>query len=174
MFDRYYLKSIRVGESIIHVHRPSLLYYRWALFVFVGIILLATFFLYPLQTFGFIGWVTFICLLILGVLGLVRTLIIWQLSVFVITNQRLIDKDQRGLFEKHVAECPLDKIQDIRYNKKGIVATLFNIGTVLVDSANPKGHIEIVYVPRPDVVKEHIMKAVQQHNSKNRDETQEF
>ena len=166
MIDRYLLKNIRPDEGVIGVIRTSLFHYRRPLVVFVLVVLAAFFLLYPLQSLGGWGWAIYGVMVLTGVVGLARTFLVWLLNVFILTNQRLVDIDQRKLFDRQVAECPLENIQDIRYNKKGLYATLLNFGTVVIDSASPQGHIELVDVPNPEDVKEMIMN-VQHHHSKN-------
>jgi len=96
---------------------------------------------------------------------------LWTHNIFVLTNQRLIDFDQRRFFERHVAECPLQHIQEIRYSSRGLSAVLFRVGTVVVDCGSLSGHIELVDVANPGETKELIMNAHHNH-TKNTDERQ--
>lgn len=167
------MKSIHVDEAVQQTLRPSLLHYRWRILGFLLLLLAAFFLLYPLQTFGPIGWVAFILLIAISAAGLARISYIWYNNVYVLTNQRMIDIDQQAVFSKHVAECPLEQIQDVRYEKSGIIASIFDIGTVIVDSGSISGHIELVDVRSPDAIKERIMNA-QRHHIKKDGETQEI
>ena len=59
----------------------------------------------------------------------------WYRDRFIITSERIIDIDQRGLFSRKVSEVELDKIQNITHVVEGVFATMFNFGTVIVQSA---------------------------------------
>ncbi|MFC1598305.1 PH domain-containing protein [Patescibacteria group bacterium] len=173
MFQKYLLKSIGYDEAVIRIFRSSLVHYRWSLLGYSGLVIASFFFLYPLQSFGRWGWLIFLILIIIALLGLIKTFLVWSLNVFILTNRRIIDIDRRKFFEKHVAECPLENIQDIRYNQRGVIATLFKIGSVIIDSGSAKGHIEMPDVPEPEAVKELIMRE-RRHHGKDEDETQEI
>ncbi len=170
MFERYVLKSIHVDEAVIRIVRASVLHYRWSLIISSVILITSFFLLYPLLTLRVWGVALFVALCTIAFIGYIRTLIIWSLNVFIVTNRRIIDIDQRGVFEKHVAECPLENIQDIRYVKKGVLSTTCNIGTVIVQSGGGKGRIEFVDVPKPEEVKELIMNVQHHHNKKSAEE----
>ncbi len=58
----------------------------------------------------------------------------WYYSVFIVTNQRLIQITQRGFFHKSVVDLNLSQIQSINYEVAGLEATLLGFGTILVQS----------------------------------------
>ena len=59
----------------------------------------------------------------------------WHRDKFIITDHRIIDIDQRGLFTRRVSEIELDRIQNVTYAVAGFFQTLFNFGTVTIQSA---------------------------------------
>lgn len=59
----------------------------------------------------------------------------WYRDRFIITSERIIDVDQRGLFSRKVSEVELTKVQNITHSVNGIWATMLNFGTVIVQSA---------------------------------------
>lgn len=164
MFERYLTKSIRYDESVIRVLRPSWFHYRWPIAGYILLLLLALFFWYPLRTLGWIGWAAWALLTGLALWGLIRVLLIRSLTAFIITSQRILDIDHRKLFERHVSECPLENIRDIRYNKTGMVQMLYNIGTVIIETGE-RGHLECQDVRHPEEVKE-LLTRVQHHSKK--------
>lgn len=177
MFEHYLLKSIRMDEGVIAIIRPSVLRYARQCAVYT-VLLCAAFFLYiPLRSVENWGMLVFALLIITSLSGFASICLLRQLNACIITNQRIIDVDRQSLFEKQMSECPLSHIQDIRYKKKGILAMLFDLGTVIVESAG-RGRIELPYVPQPEQVKELIMKVQlhqygQHHDSKNINRYQE-
>ena len=59
----------------------------------------------------------------------------YYLSVQIITTQRIIDIDQKGLFGREVNELQFDKIEDVTHKQNGLLATIFNFGDVVVQTA---------------------------------------
>jgi Bacterial PH domain len=59
----------------------------------------------------------------------------YYLDVFIVTNDRLVDVEQNGLFARTVAEVDLYQIQDVTSDVKGIIATMFNYGGLVIQTA---------------------------------------
>jgi hypothetical protein len=68
--------------------------------------------------------------LILGLLIMLPPWISWWFSVFIITDQRLIQITQRGLFHRSVIDMRLNQIQMINYEVAGLQETLLGFGTI--------------------------------------------
>lgn len=58
--------------------------------------------------------------LLVGVLGLLYGYMLWHFSYYLVTNQRIRQVRQKGLFRKTVVDLGLDKIQSISYEVPGI------------------------------------------------------
>ncbi len=71
----------------------------------------------------------------------------WHYSVYVITNQRLIDITQRGLFNRKVNEVGWDKVQSINYHIKGLQATLLKYGDINVQTYTGEWVLESIHHP---------------------------
>ncbi len=83
----------------------------------------------------------------------------WYRDRFIITSERIIDVDQRGLFSRKVSELELDKVQNITHAVTGIAATMFNFGTIVVQSAGA-GEIALKQVGDPAGLQEEITRLV--------------
>jgi hypothetical protein len=59
----------------------------------------------------------------------------YYLSLQIVTSQRIIDIDQKGLFSREVNEMPLANIEDVSYKQDGFWATIFNFGNVILQTA---------------------------------------
>lgn len=68
--------------------------------------------------------------IILGVLAMAPSWISWHFSVYIITDQRLMQITQKGLFHHAVADIGLGQIQSINYEVSGIQETLLGFGTI--------------------------------------------
>lgn len=80
------------------------------------------------------------------------TFIHWFFNIYIVTNQRIVDIDFINLLYKEFSEAELDKIQDLTFVSQGIFATIFNYGSVLVQTAGEMPNIEFFAVPQPDRV----------------------
>ena len=72
--------------------------------------------------------------LVLAFLLFMPSWIMWYYSVFILTNQRLIQITQKGFFNKSVVDLGLSKIQSTNYEIKGIQATLLGFGTIMIQT----------------------------------------
>jgi hypothetical protein len=78
----------------------------------------------------------------------------WYYNVYIVTNLRLIDVDFVNLTYKEISHAPLFKVQDINFKQIGVVPSIFNFGTVYVQTAGELPNFDFTDVPRPaEVVK---------------------
>lgn len=54
----------------------------------------------------------------------------WYYTLYIVTDQRLIEIKQRGFFNRRVSEYGLDKIQNVNYHIKGLQAVIFGFGDI--------------------------------------------
>ncbi|MBI4032837.1 PH domain-containing protein [Candidatus Berkelbacteria bacterium] len=87
------------------------------------------------------------------------TWFIWWNGMYVLTNLRLIDIDQRRVFHRTVSELPIDMVQDVTFDVRGPVATLLNFGTVIVQTTGGGTTIELEQVTDPQSVQQAILRA---------------
>lgn len=78
----------------------------------------------------------------------------WFFNVYIITSKRIVDMDFTGLFHKNVSEAPLRNIEDITYTVSGTFPTLFNYGTIRIQTAAEKGEFEFTDVSSPSKVQD--------------------
>jgi hypothetical protein len=94
------------------------------------------FFLFPLFSSGPAGILMFGVLVLVGMFIALRKFVMWDGDVFIVTNQRIVNVDQKGMFSRTVSEVKLDDIHDASWSKRGIVHTVFNLGNVLVQGSS--------------------------------------
>lgn len=58
----------------------------------------------------------------------------WKFSVYIITDQRLIQITQKGLFKRSVVDLALPQIQMVNYQINGFQETLLGFGTIVVQT----------------------------------------
>lgn len=62
----------------------------------------------------------------------------YYLDVWIITSQRIINIDQITLFSREVSEIPMNRVQDVTIDVKGVMATLFKFGTIRIQTAGER------------------------------------
>lgn len=130
--ENYYFDGQRDNEKVIAVWRRN----PWTLTKSaIFLVLLTWLAVYLFQDFGLITIA--IWLITVPSLAFFNWFTWWN-DIYILTSQRLIDIDQRRLFHKLVAEIPLENIQDVIYEVRGINQTIFNFGTVKVQTASGK------------------------------------
>jgi hypothetical protein len=58
----------------------------------------------------------------------------WHFSVFIVTDQRLIQITQKGLFNRSVVDMGLGQIQMVNYQIAGLQETLLGFGTIMMQT----------------------------------------
>lgn len=91
---------------------------------------------------------TFVYNMILA-LSLFLTFVIYYLNAQIITNIRVVDIDQVGLFSHVISELHIDKIEDVTSETNGILGTVFNYGNVYIQTAAAVERFEFNNVPNP-------------------------
>jgi uncharacterized membrane protein YdbT with pleckstrin-like domain len=158
--------QLNPGENLIKVFRK-----HWFV-IFAESLLFLIIFILPIILVA-VGMITAgltispIIQAILWVLGLAWLITMWvgffmvytdyYLDVWVLTDQRLIDIDQKGLFAREVAVLRLDKIQDVTTKQSGIFPTIFGYGNVHLQSAGTEREFIIYYVRNPKKIRDLLM-----------------
>lgn len=76
----------------------------------------------------------------------------WFFNVYIVTDERIIDIDFLSLIYRNVSAAKLDKIEDITAVTSGAAQSIFNYGTVHVQTAAEKTEFEFESVPHPTKV----------------------
>jgi hypothetical protein len=72
--------------------------------------------------------------IVLGILLLVPSWIGWYFSLFIVTDQRMIQITQKGLFSRSVVDMGLGQIQMVNYEVSGLQETLLGYGTITMQT----------------------------------------
>ena len=102
------------------------------------------------------GWMIYLMMLWFM---LAYKLTLHSLDTWIVTNERIIDIIQIGLFNRKISELNLESIQDISINTKGIVESYLNFGNVEIQTAAMAQRFMIDKVPNPLEIKDAIMDA---------------
>lgn len=95
------------------------------------------------QTAGLLGWygLTFSFVL--------QSFLMWFFNVYIITDERVIDVDFTSLIYKNISSAKLDNIEDITATTGGAVRSVFDFGTIKIQTAAATTQFEFEDVPHP-------------------------
>lgn len=91
------------------------------------------------------------------VLSLFLIITLYYLNVQIITDIRVVDVSQEGLFSHTISELHIDKIEDATSQTNGIFGTIFNYGDVYVQTAGTVERFEFQAVPNPAGIEKMIL-----------------
>ena len=106
----------------------------------------------PLMRIRYAGAPIVVASIAIGVIYGLRLLVLWYWNAFVITNQRIMDIDQQGFFERMVSVAPLERIQDVSYAIRGFWGTVFRFGMLGIQTAGTATNLELQHVYDPKEV----------------------
>ncbi len=167
IMKRYHFRGQDPGEKIIK------LLHRHLLIIITGVMMPLIAFLLPVvcyfllrEFFSFIiSEVPYFYLFIF--LSGIYILFVWlqlnlsiadyYLDAWIITDKRIVDIVQSGLFKREVSECRLDRIQDVTARVKGLTPTIFDFGDVHIQTAGREKEFVFRQVPDPYGVKDLIL-----------------
>jgi len=81
----------------------------------------------------------------------------YYLDINIVTNDRILDINQKGLFGRSVAELDLTRVQDVHSEIKGIIPTLLNYGSVEIQTAANEENFHFEQIPHPHKVRQRIL-----------------
>ena len=105
-------------------------------------------------------WLTVVVLvwwLVVVIWGLISWFT-WYLNITLVTSQRVIDIEQRGLLRRRVRETQYQQITEVTFDIKGLLATIFGYGDVSLYFTGGDKPIIIDAVGEPEIVKDQILK----------------
>jgi len=137
----------RPGEEVVFVFRRHIIAMRKGFYLLLAPLVITAIppliwqsnlelFLLPLGGF------------ILGLLLFFYHFVLWYFTIYLVTNQRIRQVTQKGLFGKDVVELRLSKIQNISYNIPGFSGEIFGFGTIVIQTF--VGDLVIRYVEHPE------------------------
>jgi uncharacterized membrane protein YdbT with pleckstrin-like domain len=96
-----------------------------------------------------------ICVLLISLSYGFYHFLIWFYDAYIITTKRVVCVHQKTLFSREYNEADLETIQEVTYTIKGVIATIFQYGTVLVRT-NTGVKLELTGLSDPDEVQDMI------------------
>lgn len=96
----------------------------------------------------------------------------WYNTLYLVTNQRVITTWQHNLWRRAVREVPLDKIQEVRHDQRGLFKIALRVGDVIVRTAGAELHL--VDVGNPYQIEQRVGSLIHHPHTPKRAERPEF
>lgn len=96
--------------------------------------------------------------LLIGLILFFYHFILWYFTIYIVTDQRIRQVTQRGLFGKDVIDLGLSKIQNISYNIPGFTGEILKFGTIVIQTF--VGDLVIHQVEHPVIIYNKLQNAV--------------
>ncbi len=170
-------KQLINDETIVLFSRRHwfALFSKYIFMFFLALIPIAVYFLFDNAFAGFTNDTTAKTIVIL--LASIYYLFIWvscftifidyYLDIWIVTTHRIIDIEQKGLFNHQVAEQSLDMVQDVSSRVKGIIPTFLDYGTVMIQTAGTRTLFEFKQISQPAVVARTISTLAEQYRERH-------
>jgi len=97
--------------------------------------------------FLFFAWILFVWLIAWTMWT------IYYLDTLIITNKRLFNIDQYGLFRRESFSFRADRIQNVSVRVNGVIQTLLDYGTIRIETAGEREDFIATYIPHPYEIK---------------------
>jgi len=149
---------LRENETLFNIVRRHTvaLYGPFSLVGGVLVVYLLIVYYFQFNFFGY-DWQVFSVLILLLVLFVVYKMYVWWKNAFLITNQRLINNEQDGLFSRTVTEVVYEDVFEIAFKQNGVSAIALNYGTLVIRTPS-ESQIILETIPNPEKVVELINK----------------
>ena len=139
----------RANEEIVYVFRRHILTSIKGLFFLIFMAAIGFFpqLMWPDNQMMIFVWMGAV---IVGLLGMGYSYLLWYFSFYVVTNQRLRQTRQKGLFKKTVVDLSLENIQSTSFGVPGLFGSMFDYGTILIQTG--AGDLVLSMVSHPEKV----------------------
>jgi len=90
----------------------------------------------------------------------ILSFIIWvdyYFDVWIVTRERIVNIEQKGLFSRETSEVELEKIQDVSTDIIGVIPTFLDYGDLQVQTAAEQEKFIFHNIPNPNAVKDLLM-----------------
>lgn len=178
-FPKYRFKDLRQDEKIIKVIHRSWFYLFQQFFFLIVIVIVfilgiffvpiffpdlvgkinkavllfaQNFFMLAIWLFGFMIWIDY------------------YFDIWIITSERIINIEQKGMFSRKASELRFQKIQDITTEVTGFFPTILNFGDVRIQTAGTTEEFIFRTIPDPYNTKNIIMSLQKQTEESSKQE----
>ena len=149
-FTNYHFDGQKEGEEILlvaHRHWFNIIIQFIPIFCMLLLLILGYVslpMLFPLIQTNYSDLFNFFASLLLMMIW-IFSFLIWIdyfFDVWIITDRRIVNVDQNGLFSREVSELEHIRLQDVTTDVRGFFPTLFNYGDVFIQTAGERDRFD--------------------------------
>jgi hypothetical protein len=164
MAEKYFADQFDDEEVLFVFRKHPIVMRRGLVFGMLAILLgtVPSLFILTVQSYilGLLGG------LVLGFFVFLPSWIAWHFSVFIVTDQRLIQITQKGLFHRSVIDMGLPQIQMVNYQIAGLQETLLGFGTIMMQTF--VGDLVIHDIHHPAEIQKKLLEVLRQQGISTR------
>lgn len=150
----------REGEEVKFIFRRHFTTAKTGIIFLIVLIILGIIPLFLWKGDARMFWL-FVGFVLIGFIGFLYSYMMWYFSVYIVTNQRIRQITQKGLFKKTVVDLGLDKIQSISYGITSVIGGIIGYGTILIQTG--VGDLIISAVGKPAEIYEKLQQTVSEN-----------
>ena len=150
----------REGEEVKFIFRRHFTTAKAGIIFLIVLIILGIIPLFLWKGDARMFWL-FVGFVLIGFIGFLYSYMMWYFSVYIVTNQRIRQITQKGLFKKTVVDLGLDKIQSISYGITSVIGGIIGYGTILIQTG--VGDLVISAVGKPAEIYEKLQQTVSEN-----------
>lgn len=129
--------------------------------VIIPIVIVVSVFVSSPDTLSVIGvlgrdfLILFLCSFYLLIIAFfVTSWVSYYYDIFIVTDTRIIEITQKGLFNRESYELLFEQIEDVTTREKGFLYTALEAGDVDIQTAGSQRNFEIYRIPKPHIISE--------------------
>lgn len=156
------------GETLVTVvKRHPIGIFGYYIEAFVGLIVVIGFGIFLLKSLSSSSTGLIVSSILLAVTVLLFFVFIaayvYRQCRILVTDRSLVQVTQRSLFSRKVSRLSLSNVEDVSAESKGILASMFGFGTLLIQTAGTLDNFEFSYCPNPTFYADRIIEARQHY-----------
>jgi hypothetical protein len=88
-------------------------------------------------------------LTILTIIGTAIGAYLYQSNVVLVTSEKLAQVLYRTIFDRKISQLSIGDVQDVTVSQTGILARMFDYGTLVVETSGEQSNYMFTYTPKP-------------------------
>jgi hypothetical protein len=161
---------IEKNEHVIVIVRKhwagiAVIYAMAALFIF-SLVVIAIYVTPNLElSHQALALLTLVGLAVVGFLALILFVMayIYRQSHLTLTDKSCVQVTQRNLFNKKTSRLSMSNVEDVNVEQRGLISSLFNYGTLTIQTAGEEDNFVFTFCPNPNRYAEQILEARQSY-----------
>lgn len=85
----------------------------------------------------------------------------WFFNVYLVTSERVVDIDWFSLVNQKVSSTGISHIEDVNATRTGVLTSIFDYGSISIQTAGTEENFDFVNVPHPQLVAKKIDELMQ-------------